>query len=186
MRPTSASLSGSTGNPKGAIIEHRMVSTVAASWSVFLDSRSRVFQFSAYAFDVATFDALAALMYEGCVCVPSEASRRDDIAGAFAELGANVLFTTPSVLQTLSPADMPGLEIALIGGETPVKALLDQWIPSLKVFNVYGPAECAVGVANHGPLAIPYNPRAFNRKVMMRMESQETPRCYSPLCSFYF
>lgn len=163
-----------------------MVSTVAASWSVFLDSRSRVFQFSAYAFYVATFDALAALMYEGCVCVPSEASRRDDIAGAFAELGANVLFTTPSVLQTLSPADMPGLEIALIGGETPVKALLDQWIPSLKVFNVYGPAECAVGVANHGPLAIPYNPRAFNRKVMMRMESQETPRCYSPLCSFYF
>ncbi|EFE30648.1 uncharacterized protein ARB_02570 [Trichophyton benhamiae CBS 112371] len=109
-----------------------MVSTVAASWGIFLDSRSRVFQFSAYAFDVATFDALAALMYGGCVCVPSEASRRDDIAGAFAELGANVLFTTPSVLQTLSPADMPGLEIALIGGETPVKALLDQWIPSLK------------------------------------------------------
>lgn len=157
--------SGSTGNPKGAIIEHRMVSTVAASWGVFLDSRSRVFQFSAYAFDVATFDALAALMYGGCVCVPSEASRRDDIAGAFAALRANVLFTTPSVLQTISPADMPGLKIALIGGETPVKALLDQWIPSVKVFNVYGPAECAVGVANHGPLAIPYNPRAFNRKM---------------------
>ncbi|EGD94500.1 nonribosomal peptide synthase [Trichophyton tonsurans CBS 112818] len=157
--------SGSTGSPKGAIIEHRMVSTVAASWGVFLDSRSRVFQFSAYAFDVATFDALAALMYGGCVCVPSEASRRDDIAGAFAALRANVLFTTPSVLQTLSPADMPGLEIALIGGETPVKALLDQWIPFVKVFNVYGPAECAVGVANHGPLAIPYNPRAFNRKM---------------------
>lgn len=98
---------GSTGKPKGAVIEHGMLSTGAA---VFC-SQSRVFQVAAYAFDLATFEHLATLIYGECVCVSSEKSRRDDIPGAFAGLQANFAFITPSFLQMLSPTDMPGLEI---------------------------------------------------------------------------
>lgn len=167
IRPDNAAYicftSGSTGKPKGAVIEHAMFSTGAAAYSFLLSSQSRVFQFAAYAFDLATFEHLATLMYGGCVCVPSEKSRRDDISGAFARLQANFVFMTPSALQMLSPADMPGLDILFVGGEASDKTLLDQWVPLTKVVNVYGPAECAVAISAHGPLSEFYNPRVLGR-----------------------
>ncbi|KAF3481939.1 nonribosomal peptide synthase [Arthroderma uncinatum] len=167
IRPDNAAFicftSGSTGNPKGAVMEHAMFSTVVKAFEFSLSSQSRVFQFAAYAFDAAVLENLGPLMHGGCTCIPSEAGRRDDIPGAFAALRANFFFVTPSVLQTLSPADMPGLEILLLGGEATTKALFDQWAQSTRLFHVYGPTECTVIIAAQGPLSEPYNHRVLGQ-----------------------
>ncbi len=57
-----------------------------------------------------TFIALAA---GGCLCVPSEQGRRDDLSGSIKTLKADIAILAPSVAQSLSPDDLPGLQFLM-------------------------------------------------------------------------
>ncbi|RDW58708.1 hypothetical protein BP6252_13184 [Coleophoma cylindrospora] len=138
--------SGSTGRPKGIVIEHRSICTSSRAHSkvMHLGSDSRVLQFAAYTFDVSIQDIFTTLMQGGCVCVPSEAERLNDLAGAINRMNVNWTFLTPTVAKLLSPTDVPTLKTLTLGGEAVTLENLNTWAESVRLLNSFGPAECSV------------------------------------------
>ncbi|KAI1936345.1 hypothetical protein LOZ66_004805 [Ophidiomyces ophidiicola] len=139
--------SGSTGRPKGAIFSH----TAYASSAVLLKAplqigpQSRVIQFSSYAFDVSISDHLLTLIGGGCICIPSESDRQNDLAGSMTRLGANWACITPSVARTLSPHKVPRLQNLVLTGEVVNRTDVDMWAAHVNLIGLYGPAEYAIG-----------------------------------------
>lgn len=104
--------SGTTGTPKGVPVTHRNLSSALHYQVRFrgLSPRSRVYDFAAYAFDVSISNLFATLAAGGCLCVPSDEDRRNDLVGSIVSLRANVADLTPSVARLLLPEKIPGLE----------------------------------------------------------------------------
>ena len=72
--------SGSTGKPKGMIHEHGAICTHATTHGEAMGYHgARVLQFAAHTFDVAIIDILTTLIFGGCICIPSEEDRRNNI-----------------------------------------------------------------------------------------------------------
>lgn len=138
--------SGSTGTPKGVVIEHSHYATSGASLArrLHVTPTARVFQFASHAFDVSVSDYLTTLMTGGCICVPSETDRLNDLAGAVARLEANWMHLTPSVARTLKPVEVPGLDLLVLSGEAMQADNVQTWSDAVHLINAYGPAECSV------------------------------------------
>ncbi|KAK3685288.1 hypothetical protein B0T22DRAFT_465275 [Podospora appendiculata] len=138
--------SGSTGKPKGIAIQHSGICSTVAGYGEALQvgPGKRVFCFSAYTFDMGVMDVLGTLMRGGCVCVPSEHARINDLAGAINATKANWMFLTPTVADLLSPNDVPGLELLAIGGEAISKKTADRWKGKVQLRGLYGPAEVSI------------------------------------------
>ena len=72
--------SGSTGKPKGMIHEHEAICTHATTHGAAMGYHgARVLQFAAHTFDVAIIDIFTTLIFGGCICIPSEEGRRNNI-----------------------------------------------------------------------------------------------------------
>lgn len=138
--------SGTTGTPKGVLVTHANFSSAVKHQAAVLgfSSRSRVFDFASYSFDVAINNTLMTLSAGGCICVPSEDDRRDDIEGAIVRLRANYMELTPSVACLLSPSDIPSIETVNLSGEKVNPSDIVHWIPKARVLNTYGPSECTI------------------------------------------
>lgn len=142
--------SGSTGVPKGIILEHAaLYSSIDAHAKLLnIDSTSRVLQFASYTFDVSMFDMLTTLMHGGCVCIPSDQERLNDLEGAVNRLGVNTACLTTTVSTMLDPAEVPGLRHLILLGEAVTKRLVDIWGPAttagVRLTNTYGPAEASI------------------------------------------
>ncbi|SMY21059.1 unnamed protein product [Zymoseptoria tritici ST99CH_1A5] len=155
LRPSSAAYliatSGTSGSPKISVIEHRSYCSSAAGHirRIKLDQNSRVLQFSSYAFDTCIEDILSTLIVGGCICVPSEADRIGDLAGAITSLDVNWAHLTPSVANVLQPSNVPGLRVLALGGEALTPAHVEKWQHAVSLINVYGPSECCVTATIH-------------------------------------
>ncbi|KAJ5610211.1 hypothetical protein N7510_006930 [Penicillium lagena] len=138
--------SGSTGKPKGTVIEHAAFCTSAMAYGEAFryTATSRVLQFASYGFDASVGEILAPLMRGGCVCVPSENERQQDLAMAAQRLNANSAFLTPAVLRTLNHNDFPSLSTITCGGEKVMLNDIQSWADEKVLMNVYGPSECSV------------------------------------------
>lgn len=138
--------SGSTGVPKGIIMEHGAFATGARSHApaLHINQDARVFQFAAYTYDVSMGEIFSTLMHGGTVCVPNEEERLSDLAGAINRLSANWLFLTPTVASLLQPLSVPSLRYLVLGGEHATTANFQTWADHVHLTNSYGPAECAI------------------------------------------
>ena len=112
--------------------------------ALFLGPRSRVFQFSSYSFDASLLEIITTLSAGGCVCIPSEAQRMADIAGAMSSLNINWAHLSPSLARNIQPKDVPGLKTLIFGGELLTQDVIQQWLPGRQLLNPYGPSECCV------------------------------------------
>lgn len=142
--------SGSTGVPKGVIIEHSQLTT----WLVpFADNfgwsnKARVLQFASYAFDVFILELIPTLAHGGTVCIPSDWDRQNDLVGAMHRMEITHAILTPTVFQGLDSVGLrlpPSLHTLVLGGEVVSQSLLERWatkIPRLVV--AYGPTETTV------------------------------------------
>ncbi|KAJ4168486.1 Nonribosomal peptide synthetase 30 [Fusarium falciforme] len=148
--------SGSTGTPKAIPTTHQSIRSalhhqVAA---IHLNTKSRVYDFSSYSFDAAIFNIWTTFYAGGCLCVPSEADRKDDLVGSFQRLGANYVTMTPSAAQLLAsaPKKIPQLEtIMLVGERLTIQDVLPWW-DRVRLINSYGPCECTpLGTSNLNP-----------------------------------
>jgi non-ribosomal peptide synthetase component F len=105
--------SGSTVEPKAICWSHETVAVTALEIGArfHLSPRSRVFQFSSYAFDVSIHETMATLVRGGCICaVPTGCAGTDDrilqrfhhylnpVRGAGAELPAYAMSRGGSIL----------------------------------------------------------------------------------------
>ncbi|KAH8693923.1 putative nonribosomal peptide synthase [Talaromyces proteolyticus] len=159
--------SGSTGKPKGIVIEHGMFATSAAAHSQAfgITSESRVFQFAAYTFDVSVGDIFTTLMKGGCICVPSDIERMNNIAGAINRMKVNYSFLTPTVANLLSPAEVPTLKRLTLGGEASTYENIRTWAEHIDLIICYGPAECSVYCSANPPATLQSNPAILGKAV---------------------
>lgn len=152
MRATSSNVayaiftSGSTGRPKGIIIEHRAFtsSTMAYGPIIHLKPGIRVFQFASLTFDAAVMEILGTLIFGGCVCIPSDEERLNDISGAIKRLDASWLFCTPSLASIMEPSSVPSLKVIVCGGEMMSHEAMTKWSDKVHFINAYGPTETSV------------------------------------------
>ncbi|KAJ3497577.1 hypothetical protein NLG97_g1794 [Lecanicillium saksenae] len=153
--------SGSTGNPKGAVIEHGCFASSAMAHAPVAGytSETRALNFCSYAFDACILEILTTLIVGGCVCIPSECDRWNDLPGAVRKLRANHLFVTPSMLPGLDRSQFPGLKTILLGGEKPSIHAFQQWLSTARVISAYGPSECSVSASFTDQLDLFSDPR---------------------------
>lgn len=139
--------SGSTGMPKGVIISHSSYTSgaVPRAAAVGYKEHSRVLDFPSYAFDVSVDCMLCTLANGGCICVPSEDQRVNDLSGAIRALRVNMAHMTPSVARVMAPDIMPSLEAIGLGGEAISSSDAAEWGQKTKIVIAYGPSECTVG-----------------------------------------
>ncbi|KAK5987041.1 Nonribosomal peptide synthetase GRA1 [Cladobotryum mycophilum] len=159
--------SGSTGNPKGAIIEHRAYSSSAVECAreLHIHSESRVLQFASYSFDVSIQEILATLIVGGCICVPNEIDRLNDISRLINEMGVTWMNPTPSFARMITAESIPSVETMVLGGEAPRRDDIDYWASKLRLVNAYGLSECSVtNVINVG-LSVGAESRNIGRAV---------------------
>lgn len=138
--------SGSTGRPKGIAIEHKSVlsSIMAFGPIVHLDSTSRVFQFASLTFDAAILELFAPLLFGGCLCVPSEDERLNDVAGAIRRLNVSWTFLTPAIASIIEPSTVPSLKVIACGGDAVTPEVVTKWVNCVELHNVYGPTETVI------------------------------------------
>ncbi|WP_437926826.1 amino acid adenylation domain-containing protein [Sorangium sp. So ce291] len=159
--------SGSTGAPKGAMVEHAgMLNNVWGKIPALgLTAGDVIGQTASQCFDISVWQLLTALLCGGRVHIVA-----DDVVGdprrLLEEVEAQritVLELVPSLLRELVAADLdaPGfahLRWMLPTGEALTPELCRRWFerfPHVPLLNAYGPAECADDVALHAITAPP-------------------------------
>ena len=147
--------SGSTGMPKGVVLEHgSLCASATAHGAAFgLSSDTRALQFAAYTFDASIQEIFTTLRYGGCVCVPSEGQRMDELETCIAAMGVNFLSLTSTVAAFLDPISLPAIKTLVLLGEPVKSAVLDLWMDHATVFNGYGPTECTIYASCSPPIA---------------------------------
>lgn len=138
--------SGTTGVPKGLVMQHRAVCTSqrAISRRLGVQPGVRMLQFSAHVFDVSVGEIVGALISGACVCVPSDHDRMNNIKEFIVKMDVNWAFLTPSFARTIRPEDIPCLKLLLLCGEKIAQDVFDTWYGKVRLINGWGPAETCV------------------------------------------
>jgi non-ribosomal peptide synthase protein (TIGR01720 family) len=158
VQPTDPSFviftSGSTGRPKGVVLEHRAIATSGHATGTAYDfgPHSRVLQFATYTFDNSLAEIFITLMRGGCVCVPSEHDRFNNLAEAINRMDVNFLDITPTVASLLHPSDVPKVKDVSLGGEPLTRDNIEVWGKAVKLHCCYGPSECSINSTHNGDL----------------------------------
>ncbi|KAL3473907.1 hypothetical protein BJX99DRAFT_260890 [Aspergillus californicus] len=141
--------SGSTGEPKGIIMEHQNLATGIDYHGPAMRIRkgARALHFSSYAFDLSICEVFTVLSSGGCICVPSEHDRLNRIEVFIQEHRVNWMILSPSVIRTLDPDQLPGVETIVLAGEEISQDIIFRWAPRVTLINGYGPAETTIVVA---------------------------------------
>ncbi|KAF2424850.1 non-ribosomal peptide synthetase module [Tothia fuscella] len=139
--------SGSTGIPKGVKISHETYTSSATprAKAVGYTEESRVLDFASYAFDVSIDSMLLTLGNGGCLCIPSDEDRVNDINGVIRKMRINYAGLTPSVARILDPDVITSLSALGLGGEAASASDVTVWGRDTRIVIGYGPCECTIG-----------------------------------------
>ncbi|CAG8385308.1 unnamed protein product [Penicillium salamii] len=135
--------SGSTGRPKGVVIDHGgfFQRAMANGPALHLSDESRVLQFANFAFDAANRDILYTLLYGGCICIPSESQRSNDLTAFINQQRVNWVSITPSAGRILDPNEVSTIRTMISCGESMSTGLVAKWADRVHLINSYGPSE---------------------------------------------
>ncbi|WP_339413668.1 non-ribosomal peptide synthetase [Pseudomonas sp. EA_35y_Pfl2_R5] len=149
--------SGTSGEPKGVVIEHGQLLNYSAAVSEALElgDCKRFALTSSVAADLGNTSLFGALWNGACLIVASDTDSTD--AAAFARFvraqRIDCLKMVPSHLAALIEDDTASLPAALIlGGEATPRALMERirrLAPTCRIHNHYGPTESTVGLLVH-------------------------------------
>lgn len=142
--------SGTTGEPKGTMIEHGSYCSGARAHgpAMLMSSNSRVLQFASHVFDASLVEILTTLMVGGVICIPSEENRLNNLKMSLSRMKVNWAVLTPSFVGFIDPADVPDLKTLVLAGEAMSQSHIETW-SHLNLVNGYGPSECSVASVVH-------------------------------------
>ncbi|KOC08512.1 hypothetical protein AFLA70_8g006431 [Aspergillus flavus AF70] len=157
--------SGSTGKPKGVLMSHSAMSTsIVHHGPAFGASPDwRTLQFAAHTFDISMTEFFTTLAFGGCICVPSEHDRLNNLAGVIAALRVNTALVVPTVANLITPQQVPTLKTLVLGGEPVTKETISRWAPHVNLTAGYGPSETAVYCSGHLNVAADAHPADIGR-----------------------
>ncbi|WP_160168041.1 non-ribosomal peptide synthetase [Nocardiopsis ganjiahuensis] len=139
--------SGSTGVPKGVVVDHRNIVALAADgrWP---GAHERVLFHSPHAFDAATYEVWVPLLHGGTVVVAPEGGvTAEAVRAARTDHGVRSVFLTTALFNLFAqqdPACFAGLHQVWTGGEKADPASFARVLeacPDTEVVHVYGPTE---------------------------------------------
>ncbi|HLX49730.1 MAG TPA: amino acid adenylation domain-containing protein [Streptosporangiaceae bacterium] len=143
--------SGSTGQPKGVLVEQRAVASFCAhiARAYHIGPGTRLLAFAAPTFDVSVFELWAGLSAGATVVLAGSEERQSPEALQRLLAGKRVTCAElpPSIMPLLDPGYLPDLRLVSVGGEAPAGNLVDTWATGEREFwNGYGPTETTVAV----------------------------------------
>ncbi|MEM9509540.1 MAG: amino acid adenylation domain-containing protein, partial [Cyanobacteria bacterium P01_E01_bin.35] len=143
--------SGSTGTPKGVLVTHEGLVNLTQDKirTCQVKTTSRILQFFSLSFDASIPEIVMAL---GSGAALYLGTQNDLLPGQplleFLRQHAITHITLPpSALAVLPSAELPALEMVLVGGEAPSPELISQWSPGRLFINAYGPTETTVNAS---------------------------------------
>ncbi|MGH2346653.1 MAG: non-ribosomal peptide synthetase, partial [Chloroflexota bacterium] len=167
--------SGSTGLPKGAMIEHvGMLNHLWAKVRLFgLNEESVVIQNASHCFDISVWQMFAPLMVGGkvVICDDGQAGDPRALISLTQSSRATVLEVVPTMLEALlqnaasEPAAslLPDLRYLISTAEALPVPLCRKWFdayPHVTMVNAYGPTECSDDTTHEFIAAAPVDARA--------------------------
>ena len=185
--------SGSTGSPKGVALSHRAMLNFAqwASLTFTIGTTDRIASLAPFHFDLSVFDLFSSLASgAGVHFMPSSLSLSPSKLTAWlSQYAITCWYTVPSLLSfialkgALATTPLNTLKTILFAGEvfpTPHLISLAEQLPTVNLFNLYGPTEtnvCAYWPVERSRLCaeqpIPIGVAACNAMLKMDQESGE-------------
>lgn len=139
--------SGSTGSPKGVMIEHRSLTAVVPELirRYGIGPDDRVLHMAPLGFDTSLSEIFRALCAGACLCVmPAEGATPTGFLVRLKflkdERVTKAVLPT-ALLRMLRRVDLPSLDTLVVTGEAPSKELVDRWAPGRRLLNAYGSTE---------------------------------------------
>jgi len=139
--------SGTTGRPKGVLVEHRSGCNMVAGMALTFETTAsdRVLQFYNIAFDATVSDIFQALASGAALTLwPTDTDLVDTVA---VHLTTSTEMT-PSGLSLLRDNGYASFRLVAVGGEACPASLIEFWAHGRKLVNSYGPTECTVTTSN--------------------------------------
>ncbi|MFC5685159.1 amino acid adenylation domain-containing protein [Amycolatopsis mediterranei] len=148
--------SGSSGRPKGVLIEHRSVTRLCADPYARLTPDDVATQYAPLSFDASTLEIWGALLSGARLAIDPDDVPSIDALGAFVRAeGVTSLWLTAGMFHEVAAADpgvFAGLRRLVSGGDVlsprQCATVLRRW-PDLELVNGYGPTENTTFTACH-------------------------------------
>ncbi|XDG04592.1 hypothetical protein ABKA04_004207 [Annulohypoxylon sp. FPYF3050] len=163
--------SGSTGKPKGILMPHSAICTsIKHHGEAFGASlKWRTLQFCSHTFDISIAEFFTTLAFGGCICIPTDHDRLNNLAGAIRALEANTLLCVPTIANLLYPQDVPSLKTMVLGGEPLTKKTIERWADYVDLTAGYGPSETAVYSSGNLRVSTEAHPANIGRSIGANM-----------------
>ncbi|WP_444997366.1 non-ribosomal peptide synthase/polyketide synthase [Aliikangiella sp. IMCC44359] len=140
--------SGSTGNPKGVMLAHEGLCSLAHTMARDLNvsNRSRMLQFASFSFDATTFEWSTALTAGAALHLVKETTvKSPELLDAYvSEAQITHALLPPVLLPLLEVEKWRSVKSLVIGGDSCARTHADKWSKNRRLFNAYGPSECTV------------------------------------------
>ena len=158
--------SGSTGQPKGVMIEHLTVVHLAAgaATALWLDDGAVMALIASMNFDASVLEIFPTLLNGHTLAVIPEGARKEpaELHRALHQLGVTHAVMSPVVLQNLPREPLPALKMLGFGGDVIDQATADWWSRQTRFMSLYGPTEATV-MASAGQIAPGANARIIGK-----------------------
>ncbi|WP_377451009.1 amino acid adenylation domain-containing protein [Rhodococcoides fascians] len=148
--------SGSTGTPKAVSVTHRGLAQLAANVveRYTVTSSSRVLHVASPVFDASIQEIVAAFAVGATLVIaPADVYAGPALAHLLVSEKITHLVTSPTVLATLDPENLRGIDVFDVGGEECPPTLRDRFAsPERSMLNAYGPTEVTVLATLSAPM----------------------------------
>ncbi|KID84996.1 tyrocidine synthetase 1 [Metarhizium guizhouense ARSEF 977] len=150
--------SGSTGLPKGVMLEHGALCTSLTHLTRVFDMKpgTRHLQFSSFVFDLSVADMFIPLFSGGCICIPTEENRLNRLSLTMGDMAIESAILTPSLADLIAPEGAASLH-TLMTAESGRK--------EIRLLNAYGLIETSIVTSVSDPISPDTSPTNIGRSV---------------------